>query len=42
MSFPETLQNVQTLHARLQDWNKKLIPCLKEESSDVPHALALQ
>lgn len=42
MSFPEALQNVQTLHARLQDWKKKLIAYLREENSNAPHVLALQ
>lgn len=41
MTFSETLQNVQNVHARLQDWKKKLISCLREESSDVPHVLSL-
>jgi len=42
MTFSETLQNAQNVHARLQDWKKKLISCLREESSDVPHVLSLQ
>ena len=42
MSFLETLQNVQIFHARLQDWDKELIACLREESSGAPHVLALQ
>lgn len=42
MTFSETLQNAQNVHARLQDWNKKLNSCLREESSDIPHVLSLQ
>jgi hypothetical protein len=42
MTFTETLQNAQNVHARLQNWNKKPNPRLKGESSVIPHGLSLQ
>lgn len=42
MAFPQTLSTVEELHARLQEWNKNLVNCLRVENNDTPHALSLQ
>lgn len=42
MTFSQTLSTGKELHIRLQEWDKNLVTCLREEKNDTPHALSLQ